>query len=386
MSDNPTPATIMVVDDDPANLDLLVSILSQQGYRVLSFTRGDSALRAVTLVAPDLILLDVNMPGMSGLEVCARLKAEPASRAIPVIFISVMSETSDKVEAFQVGGVDYVTKPFRVEEVLARIATHLRLQTLQRELQQNYAALKRVEELRETLVQMIIHDLRGPLTTASAYTDLLLHDPAALPPASRPALQAARSALQGLSDMVNALLDVTQLEEGSFPLQLEPCDLGSVIREAVRLVTDPTRQLTLRTELPETLPTVQCDRDIVRRITGNLVGNAVKYTPDGGTITISCAAGPDDVRIQVTDTGLGIPQEYRERIFEKFGQVLGRRTGLRRSPGLGLTFCKLATEAHGGRIGVESVEGTGSTFWFTLPIRPGTRPRAPAGAPPAAAG
>jgi signal transduction histidine kinase len=374
MSDDAVPATIMVVDDNPANLGLLESMLALKGYRVLSFTRGESALRAIALSMPDLILLDVSMPGLNGYEVCARLKADPTHCGIPVIFISVMSETMDKVEAFRAGGVDYVTKPFRMEEVLARIETHLRLQSLQHELQRNYAALKRLEELKETLTQMIVHDLRGPLTTATAYADLLLLDPAAVAVAARPSLRAARDALEGLSEMINALLDVTRLEAGDFPLRVEPCDLAAVIREAVRLVADPSRRLTITMALPDSLPPLPCDRDIVRRIVGNLVGNALNYTPDGGTVTISCAPGADEFRVQVADTGPGVRPEDRERIFEKFVQILGRQYGSRRSQGLGLTFCKLAVEAHGGRIGVESTAGKGSTFWFVLPTAPRSHP------------
>ncbi len=170
---NTHPPNIMVVDDTPANLKLLEDMLKARGYQVCSYPCGRLALAAAASQSPDLILLDVNMPEMNGYEVCKHLKADAKLKDIPVLFISALSETSDKVKAFSCGGVDYVTKPFRFEEVYARVETHLELRRQKRELQENYARLRELEDLKENLVLMIIHDLRSPAALISGYLDLI---------------------------------------------------------------------------------------------------------------------------------------------------------------------------------------------------------------------
>jgi signal transduction histidine kinase len=169
--------------------------------------------------------------------------------------------------------------------------------------------------------------------------------------------------------MVSSLLDVSKMEAGEMKLNLIQCELLTIAREALAKV-EPLkgdRQLTLSgTDEPVT---VMADAEIIARVFQNLLGNALKFTPDGGRVTVSIEPSADAVRVLVQDTGPGIPPEYRERIFEKFGQVEHPANKQRYSTGIGLTFCKLATEAHGGQVGVDSEEGRGSTFWFTLPRR-----------------
>jgi signal transduction histidine kinase len=381
MPATPKPATVLVVDDNPANVSLLEGILSQRGLRVLSFTRADLALRAAARSVPDLVLLDVNMPAMDGYEVCTRLKADPALRDTPVIFLSAMTETVDKVKAFACGGVDYVTKPFQVEEVTARIDTHLRLRRLQQELRRRNEELCQLEELKDSLVTMVIHDLRTPLASVSGCLDLALDPDSELRGTAREHVKSARASAQRLAEMVNALLDVTRLESGQFPLQCQTCDPAPVIREGVRLGVDLVKPLAVSVEVAETLPPVHCDADVLRRVVTNLVGNAVKFTPAGGTVVVAATVDSAVLRVTVADSGPGVPPELRERIFDKYVQVLGRREGYKRSTGLGLTFAKLAVEAHGGHIGVEPRQEQGSTFEFVLPVRP-PEP-VPASTPPA---
>ena len=230
---NPRPdssGNLLIVDDSPANLQLLVTMLKQHGFQVRPVPSGELALQAARHAPPDLILLDINMPGMDGYEVCRRLKADPTLKPIPVIFISALDDVIDKVKAFNVGGVDYVTKPFMFEEVEARVRTHLALRRQERQLEDNFTRLKELE-----------------------------------------------------SEIVLTLTSQAQT-----------------------------------------------------------------------------------ARVAVTDTGRGIAPEYHQKIFEKFGQAELHHKRL--GTGLGLAFCKLAVEAHGGQIGVESEPGRGSTFWFTLPV------------------
>jgi len=358
----------MIVDDTPENLKLLDGMLRERGYQVRAFPRGELALNAASKNPPDLILLDIMMPGMDGYEVCEALKADPKLADIPVIFISALNETMDKVKAFAVGGVDYITKPFQFEEVEARVRTHLELQRQKRELQQSYDKLRELERLRDSLVHMIIHDLRSPLSGISGYLQLLESE-ALSERAARYVAQATNSTA-ALMEIVNSLLDVNKLESSEMKLDLGPCELDGLIRQAVaklealrggrQVVIDPSAQPVV----------ILADAGLLSRIIQNLVGNALKFTDkEKGVIRLGVEPGEDTVRVFVQDNGPGIPEEYRDKIFEKFGQVEIRGQRREYSTGLGLTFCKLAVEAHGGRIGVDSEVGAGSTFWFELPAR-----------------
>ncbi|HBA84165.1 MAG TPA: hybrid sensor histidine kinase/response regulator [Verrucomicrobia bacterium] len=366
---------ILVVDDTPANLRLLTDLLKERGCKVRPVPGGQLAIQAVQKEKPDLILLDINMPGMNGYEVCERLKADDALKEIPVIFISALDETMDKIKAFAVGGLDYITKPFQFEEVEARVQTHLKLRRLQverqrqnQQLQESCDQLKKLEDLRDNLTNMIIHDMRSPLMGLTGYLKMLETDAAEkLSPDERMMLGETRSCGSLLENMVNTLLDVSRLEEGKMPLHREKADIDVLIQKALQSLGSLTKQVVLIHRKSALPILVHCDVNLVARIVANLVGNAIKFTPEGGQVVVSAESRGVAARICVADTGSGIPLEYRHKIFEKFGQVETRQQRKMYSTGLGLTFCKLAVEAHGGEIGVESEPGQGSAFWFTLP-------------------
>jgi signal transduction histidine kinase len=363
-------ASILVVDDTPANLQVLVGMLKEHGHRVRPVLEGRLALRAAKAEVPDLVLLDINMPDMNGFEVCEQFKADPKLADTPVIFISGNNETADKVRAFSVGGVDYVTKPFQMAEVEARVATHLELRRKRRELQESLVALRRLETLRDSLVHMVVHDLRSPLAAISACLEVIKWDAEEqhrreLAADVEMALHATRTIIR----LVNSVLDVSKMEGTEMRLQLAQCDVAAVARESVDELESLVGTRRLERDWPDEPVMALVDRDVVARIMQNLLGNALKFTPSAGVITVSVEANDDMVRVAVTDTGPGIPREHRERVFEKFGQVEAVLSGQKFSTGLGLTFCRLAVEAHGGRIGVDSEVGRGSTFWFVLPRR-----------------
>jgi signal transduction histidine kinase len=368
-------ASILVVDDTPANLQVLVGMLKERGHRVRPVLEGRLALRAAKAEVPDLVLLDINMPDMNGFEVCEQLKADPKLADTPVIFISGNNETADKVRAFSVGGVDYVTKPFQMAEVEARVATHLELRRKRRELQESYEALRRLESLRDSLVHMVVHDLRSPLAAISACLEVIKWDAEEqhrreLASDVETALHATRTIIR----LVNSVLDVSKMEGTEMRLQFAPSDIAAVARESVDELESLVGTRLLVRDWPDEPVMALVDRDVVARVMQNLLGNALKFTPSAGSITVAVEANDDMVRVAVSDTGPGIPREYRERVFEKFGQVEAASHGQKFSTGLGLTFCRLAVEAHGGRIGVDSEVGHGSTFWFVLP-RNGPTPK-----------
>ncbi len=372
-------ADIMVVDDNPANLHLLSTMLRSKGYKIRPVPAGGLALRAAASCPPDLILLDISMPDMDGYEVCERLKADDRLKDIPVIFISALQETFDRVKAFSRGGVDYVTKPFQFEEVEARISTHLRLRRLQRELEHrneeltdSFQRLKALEEMRAALTDMIVHDMRAPLTAILGYLDLVLADDCGLPDTTRRFLRTAHESSKMLTEMASTLLDVSRMESGEMPLDLRSCDLYALVLECLDSMRVLVEQKSIRPQLDGGVTEIMCDEELIRRVIVNLLHNALKYTPRGGAIQIRVES-PEQrgARVSVTDSGCGIPEQFHARIFEKFGQVEARRHGHTYSSGLGLAFCRLAIQAHGGVIGVQSEPGKGSCFWFEIPSQAG---------------
>ncbi|PTY00114.1 hybrid sensor histidine kinase/response regulator [Opitutus sp. ER46] len=356
----PPRQSILVVDDTPANLQLLDGMLKECGYRVRPVTNGAHALRAVRTEPPDLVLLDVTMPEMNGYDVCRQLKADPATADIPVLFISALSETEDKLRAFEAGGVDYVSKPFQFAEVAARVKTHLQLRRQQRELQESLLRERNLERLRDQLTHLIVHDMRSPLLALKLTMDVL--QPSA-PPEDAELVAGAKAEIEGLVEMVAQLLDVAKMESGTLQPLLTPVNLPELAQSVLAGLKPLVRETEVRFEAPATL-TVQADRELIRRVLLNLMTNALKLARRGH-VAIRLIPTEGGARIEVQDDGPGIAPELHTVIFEKFGQV--EREHAKYGTALGLAFAKMAVEAHYGTIGVTSAEGQGSTFWFTLP-------------------
>lgn len=359
--------SILVVDDTPANLQMLADILKRRCYRARPVPSGRLALQAAKADPPDLILLDINMPVMNGYEVCAELKKDPVLEAIPVIFISAYGETMDKLRAFSAGGVDYITKPFQVEEVEARVAVHLQIRRQQRELEAMLARQRELEGMRDTMVHMIVHDLRAPLTAVFNYLDLVREQEAGfISVESMQNLDLAMKASRWMVQMVNVLLDASKIEAGQMHLRLVECDVGDLLMDAIDAIRSLADEKNISLEQVHLRGVV--DRDTVSRVVQNLVSNAVKLTPPGGDVRVTLQAKGRVLRVEVCDHGPGIAAQHHPKIFEKFGQLDSNVRQSVPSSGLGLYFCKLAVEAHGGKIGVDSEVGKGSTFWFELPV------------------
>jgi len=371
MSDG--PAGLLVVDDTPTNLDLLAAIMEAAGHSVRTAASGEEALRSVREDRPELILLDIMMPGMDGYETCRRLKADPALADIPVIFISALDRPLDKVRALSVGGVDYVSKPIHVQEVRARVATHLRLarlrrelETRNRELETSNATQRELEAQRDSLVHMLVHDMRSPLTTMLMSLEVLRDElGSGLDQEQLEDIDSVLRATKTLARMADEILDVNRIEQADMPIERRPCDLREVATAGLSLMGSLATDRVV-VEHPEHAVILEADPGLLQRVVANLVSNALKHTPEATPIRIAVRRSGEHARLEVQDEGPGIPGKHRELIFEKFGQV---RSGARRrrSPGLGLAYCKLVVEAHGGRIGVDSELGVGSTFWLELP-------------------
>lgn len=360
-------AGVLVVDDTLENLRLLAGMLGAAGYEVRPVPSGRQALQAARQSPPEVILLDITMPEMDGFETCARFKAEEALREIPIIFLTALTDTADKIKAFKAGGADYITKPFNIEEVLARVNVHVGLRRASVELKQSLDKLRALEHLRDNLVHMVVHDMRSPLTAMLGHLELLAMDAGPrLDDNARKDLTAVTESAQAVNAMANDLLDVSRLEAGQLPLNVQAHDLSDIAAAVRRDLAGWARQRPLEIESAGAT-TSRCDAGVMRRVLTNLLNNALKHTPASGRIwvRINCANGR--ARVEVHDEGPGVPTEARQRIFEKFGTVTTRSDRTYHSAGLGLAFCKLAIEAHGGTIGVDSRDPCGSVFWLEWP-------------------
>jgi two-component system sensor histidine kinase/response regulator len=349
--------SILLVDDNPANLRLLQDMLGAKGYRLRPVLQGKLALTAARSATPDLVLLDINMPDLNGYQVCEQLKSDPELSEIPVIFLSAMNDVHDKIKAFSAGGVDYITKPFQIEEVIARVQTHIELRQKRRELKESFEALKRSDDLRESLTHMIVHDLRAPLQLITFYLDFEKAEPS---PAN---VAKCQDAVNQIIEMINVMLDVGKLESRNMLLNRSHCELRGLVQK----VADdccPMNDGAVEVSAPDDPVTIMIDCQLIYRVIQNLLTNAIRFAKTGSPIRITVSQTDESVRVEVIDDGPGIPLEYQEKIFEKYGQV---EQNAKYGTGLGLTFCKLAIELHGGHIGVVSETGKGSRFWFTLP-------------------
>jgi two-component system sensor histidine kinase/response regulator len=369
-------ADLLVVDDAPANLQLLFGMLKEHGYRVRPVPSGRLALQAAKAQPPDLVLLDVNMPEMNGYEVCRRLKEDEVLRPIPVIFISAFSEPFDKVQAFSAGGVDYVTKPFHLDEVRARIETHLALrrahgdlETRNRELGLANERLRALEEARKILSSSIVHDLKSPLAALIGNTDYLLHRDE-VQGETREVLGEMLASSHGIHRIVLNLLDVARMEDAELVPQRRQVRIGELVERA-RLTAQLTTRMTGHSLVVESDTDVDAvvDPDLIVRVIENLLDNSLKYAPRGSAVrVVARAEGRAGLSLRVEDHGRGVPVAERERIFERYVRLdRDAQTHSRTSRGLGLAFCRLAVEAHGGRIWVEDSVPEGAAFCADIP-------------------
>ena len=348
--------TILVVDDTPDNLTFISGLLKEQ-YRVKVANNGEKALTiARSDNPPALILLDIMMPEMDGYSVCQQLKADPQTRAIPVIFLTAKAETEDERQGLELGAVDYITKPVSPPILMARVKTQL-------DLKSSYDSLKDLLQFREDMVNMLVHDLRNPLTNILLLSEILLMNESVTPEKRRKQLDLIYHNGQKLRLLIDDLLIRGKLESSQMELKRALINVGDLCQTAIADMREVGDRKGLRLTLQ--LPTEACVRDVdpllFRRVLDNLIANAIKFAPTDSEITMTVDnSNGDRLLIKVTDCGPGVKESLRQQIFAKY-EVGTLMKGISQT-GLGLAFCKIVVEAHGGSIAVTKNTPSGSVF------------------------
>lgn len=371
----PTRAKVLVVDDNEANRTLAQMTLEDEGHTVILATGGAEGVAAFKRELPDCVLLDVRMPEVDGLAACSQIRATAEGARVPILFLTAQRDVDTFDSALRAGGDDFLTKPVRPNELIARVASALKLRKMREELREHYGQLKeqrddllRLSLQKERLMAFVVHDLKNPVNAMDLHAQVLLRD-ASLSEKARSSASQIRTEARTLTRMILNLLDLSKADEGKLAPRLAPLDLAFVVRETCEEldVAARARKLTLETAIEATA--IQADVDLLRRTLANVVENAIRHAPQNTAITVSSRSVGDGIEVRVTDRGNGIPEAMRARIFDPFLQIDEEKSGLpssRSGRGLGLAFCKLAVEAHGGRIWVEDA-APGAAFVMMFP-------------------
>ena len=354
---------ILIVDDTPKNLQLLSNILHDKGYNICIATSGSRALETINTEAPDLILLDIQMPLMDGFETFKALKLNPKAKNIPVIFLTAVVDPEKILQGFELGAVDYITKPFSIPELTARVAAHVEIK-LSRE------KLIELNATKEKLFSIISHDLRSSLGSVLSLSDLLLENMEQYPlPKIRQFVNNIYQGSKNTFELLENLLDWSRLQTERLTQKKGKHNLKTTIDNIYLLYGEiaKKKQIALHNNIePDVL--IYCDLDMTKTVLRNLISNAIKFTNADGIVSVNFIENNTNIEIQITDSGVGITAENLPNLFsiEKNISTLG--TNNEKGTGLGLMLCKELIEKQGGKIWVESEFGKGSTFKFTLPL------------------
>jgi two-component system, sensor histidine kinase and response regulator len=360
-------ARILVVDDDPLARRSLRAMLEHSYYRVETAAGGIEALGACETCSPELVLLDIQMPDMDGLEVCRRIRERPDGNLLPVIFLTADERPEIHAQALRVKGDDFLRKPVLPAELIIRIRSLMRLKRLQAEIQAERDALMDLQKQREQLFEFIVHDLKSPLSAIQVGLELLdmgsSQDPTA--PAQ---LQRLRETAQAMGRMVQDILDIGRAEQVGLELHKSAISLRRWIPGLVKEMESRAhhRNHELSWDCPAGLE-VEADPEFLRRLMLNLLDNALKYSSPGSHTRIEARPARAGVRLEVRDQGQGIPEPMRDQVFGKFVRLEDGKSVPRSGSGLGLAFCRLVAEAHEGQIWVEENRPRGSVFVVEIP-------------------
>ncbi len=367
---------ILVIDDTFENIDILRKTLEPEGFEVAISSSGSTGVKIAENIKPDLILLDIMMPEQNGFQTCEQLKSSEVTKNIPVIFISARDSTEDIVKGFRAGGVDYITKPFKQAEVIARIHTHLEMQSLVRhrdklilELEEKNLKLEDMNQQKNRFLGIAAHDLRNPISSIRGYSELLLEEDDLLPEEQTECLNVIHRVSKNMASLVNDLLDISIIESGHLELKLQRGPLQKTIEQRINVnaILAEKKGSVLIANLQD-IP--DCEFDVHRfgQVMDNLINNAIKYSPRGSKIKIGLKHEKGKAVVTVKDQGPGISSMDHPKLFKEFQKLSAIPTAGEKGTGLGLAIVKKIIDEHGGSIHVESEAEKGSLFVIQIPL------------------
>lgn len=372
----PSKGIILVVDDDPDNLGVLFEYLNDEGFKVLLVQNSENALVQAEQKQPDIVLLDVLMPDMDGFETCRRLKENEQTRHIPVIFMTALSDTLNKVRGFEVGAVDYITKPFQQEEVLSRVNAHLTIRKLQQQLEvkntlleQQVQQLQALNASKDKFISMISHDLQSPFSSLRGLIQFTAEN---LGDYNKNELENIMDLLGNSTDnlyaLIENLLTWSRIQRGVLEHCPQHVDIQEIVLQNIALFAQNARakQIVFENMITERTQ-VYADYNMVNAVFRNLVSNALKFTHSGGFVKFFTRPLEISIEISVEDNGIGIGKEHLPKLFRIDSRYKRLGTKREKGTGLGLILCKEFVEKNGGNIWIESDSGQGTTVKFTLP-------------------
>ncbi|MBF0120857.1 MAG: hybrid sensor histidine kinase/response regulator [Desulfobacterales bacterium] len=374
--------SLLIVDDEPSNLKILLELLKSD-YNIRVATSGERAIAiAMSETPPDLILLDVMMPEMDGYDICIYLKNKPETRNIPVIFVTAKTDTESIIKGFNVGAIDYVTKPFREQELLPRIKTHVSLLLQQKalddyarlleeknqQLTQKNAELEELNATKDKFFSIIAHDLRNPVANFVSLVRLLENEEIMKKDKMQIFIKTLKLSVHGLYDLLENLLTWSMSQRGMIKYDPSPIELSEIVALNIYQLNSNAqkKEITLINSIQNDI-IAYADKDMINIVVRNLLSNAVKFTNTGGTIEIKAEAEREKIKVIVSDTGIGMSSKTVDKLFHIGNKIRKEGTSGEQGTGLGLIICKEFVEKNGGTIWVESHINKGTKFFFTLP-------------------
>ncbi len=361
--------SILVVDDNKENLKVVSNFLKKEGYQIALSLNADDALNILKENKIDLILLDVMMPGTDGFTLCRMLKENPRLQDIPVIFLTAKTETSDLVEGFSSGGVDYITKPFQKEELIARVNNHIALTHAKNQVTKQAEEIRKINRTKDRLYSVIAHDIKSPFANISMFISTLAEG--FLEPGSEEYFEIVESINNSTNETYTLLVNLlqwTRSQTGDLELSHEQIPVENLITTTVRLMGQQAekKQIAISHLVDDNL-TLTADRNMLKSILQNLIGNSIKFTNPGGRISVKAYRQESSVCFEVTDNGIGIPEKNQQKLFVDESQVTTRGTNDEKGSGLGLLLVKEFVQRHNGTIHVTSKEGEGTKITLSFP-------------------
>jgi len=366
------PAKILVVDDNQDNIDLIVYFLRPLNYKIFVAMDGEDAVEKTITENPDIILLDIMLPKLDGFQVCERIKKNPKTQFIPIVMITALKELKDKIHSLEVGADDFISKPFENIELVTRVKSLLRLKKYHDELAEKNKALVRMDQFKEDLAHLLVHDMRNPIFVIQGNLQMMdMGISGESTSVFKKYLDRIDRSTQHLLRMVQNLIDIAKIEDGTMPLNKEAFRVNDIVTQCVKKIMDYPEHAkkTIAVKLDETIPYCSFDTSVFDRVLDNLLTFSITNVTTTGHVAITTTFQNNILEICLEDDGIQIPVKFQDLIFSKVGQLEVKNEGYRVGRGLALTYSKLAIEAHGGTIELDKMQKVGNKFTIKLPCK-----------------